>query len=319
VTRDSPRPPIPDDVPGVRVHASADPHAGPRLAILGAVHGDEPAGLAAIDHLDREIASGRLRLDRGELVLVHGNPAATMEGRRHTEGGTDLNRLFDFRFLEERRESSWTPEHRRAVALRPVLEACEAMLDLHSAGSPTPPFAIADAGPAAFELAAALDVDFAIVRWTGEGAITERTTLGTFRRLRRPALVVECGGHLDDGTAARATETALRALEVFGLAGGTVAAGPGAAPASRSRPAPVEVYGAARKPDPGFRFTRAYRGFDPLRAGELVGRSPDSGVELQAPEDGFIVLPNDRVGVGEDVAYFARPAAVAARAPSVDE
>jgi succinylglutamate desuccinylase len=35
-------------------------------------------------------------------VLVHGNPLATAQGRRFSEGGTDINRLFSG-FVEELR------------------------------------------------------------------------------------------------------------------------------------------------------------------------------------------------------------------------
>ncbi|MFX5656441.1 succinylglutamate desuccinylase/aspartoacylase family protein, partial [Acinetobacter baumannii] len=43
---------------------------GPRLLILGAVHGNETCGTQAITRLQRELDSGQLRLQRGLLTLV---------------------------------------------------------------------------------------------------------------------------------------------------------------------------------------------------------------------------------------------------------
>lgn len=304
-TNQSKRPDLPIDVEGVRVLRSPDPDAGPRLAILGSVHGNEPCGLEAIDELAAAHARGDLPLVRGEVVLIHGNPAATRAGRRGSGAGTDLNRLFDFRFATEIPESEWVYEHHRAIALRPVLEACDAMLDLHSAGRPTPAFAIADDDPRSLELAQLVGIDWVITRWSGPGSIAERTTLGMFRRLRRPGVVVECGSHEAPETRAKARAASRRMLRALGLVDGP----PLPSPDPSHRPTEVHVFDAAVKTDSAFRFQHALRGFDRLDPGEILGGTPDQPSAVRSPDEAcWAVLPNGDVPVGKELVYFGRRA-----------
>ena len=66
---------------------------GPRLVILGAVHGNETCGTAAIRRFAGELAAGEYTITRGTLTLVPvANPVAFALGRR--EGDRNLNRDF---------------------------------------------------------------------------------------------------------------------------------------------------------------------------------------------------------------------------------
>ncbi|MEO0594354.1 MAG: succinylglutamate desuccinylase/aspartoacylase family protein, partial [Myxococcota bacterium] len=118
------------------------PKPGPVVALIGSMHGNEPCGAYAVNKLHQELRLDTLNLERGSLVLVIGNPRAIEEGSRFTHGGVDLNRVFDFEFLNTVPESEWAYEHRRAAEMRPYLEEWDAVLDLHSTSFPTEPFGI---------------------------------------------------------------------------------------------------------------------------------------------------------------------------------
>lgn len=277
------------------------PRPGPRVGVLGAVHGDERCGLEAIQALEADLRAGRRHLYRGSVVLVHGNPAATAEGRRYTRGGVDLNRQFDFRFVDDLPPERWSPEHHRAIALRPVLESLDAVLDLHSTTAPGEPFAIVDPEADASEIATRVGPEWVVTRWRGASAIPERTSIGVFRRLRRPALVVECGDHASPATFAFAR----RALDAFLCCIGVVDGPPPEARPTRR----VTVVDSLVKTDPGFRFARPLVGFSRLEAGEPLGARPDGSPDLdgpRAPDNCWAVLPNDRVPVGDDLLFFAQ-------------
>jgi predicted deacylase len=77
--------------PTVRVHAFDADAEGPTVLIQGGIHGDEVAGVHAIEELLEEGPSPV----RGRLLLVPVmNPAAYRVRRRAAPDGLDLNRVF---------------------------------------------------------------------------------------------------------------------------------------------------------------------------------------------------------------------------------
>lgn len=79
----------------LRLHtfASLNPGPGPRLLVIGGVHGDETCGTEGIARVLAEFETGALQLLRGELTLVPvANPLARRRLQR--EGQRNLNRLF---------------------------------------------------------------------------------------------------------------------------------------------------------------------------------------------------------------------------------
>ncbi len=65
--------------------------AGPTLLCVSAIHGNEPAGIAALERVLAELRERRVPL-RGEIVALRGNLAALAVGRRYIN--QDLNRLW---------------------------------------------------------------------------------------------------------------------------------------------------------------------------------------------------------------------------------
>ena len=106
---------------------------GPRLIVLGAVHGNETCGTRAIQRVLQEIGAGTLQIARGRLTLVPvTNRLAYERGQR--VGDRNLNRNL-----------TPTPdpqdnEERIANELCPLLAAHQVLLDLHSFHSPGAPF-----------------------------------------------------------------------------------------------------------------------------------------------------------------------------------
>ncbi|MFW5965720.1 MAG: succinylglutamate desuccinylase [Halodesulfurarchaeum sp.] len=99
----------------------------PELAIIGAVHGDEPCGVAAIDHLLESTPV----VDRPVRLIV-ANEAALEAGVRFIDA--DLNRSFDY----------VTPAAHEAPLAEKLRQAIKGMtvLSIHSTRSTADPFAI---------------------------------------------------------------------------------------------------------------------------------------------------------------------------------
>lgn len=99
---------------------------GPTLVVLGAVHGNEPAGVKASIELTEEIESGNYKLQNGKIVFILGNPKAYAADSRFVE--ENLNRTFGENIKE-------TLESKRAKAIKDFvlsLDNVTGLIDLHS-------------------------------------------------------------------------------------------------------------------------------------------------------------------------------------------
>lgn len=289
-----------EEIEGITVvHASRDgagrvvPGHAPVVGICGSIHGNERCGLNVLQALQNPEHPLRQRLYQGTLVLIHGNPRATELERRHTADGPDLNRLFDYHFAESLPQDAWRYEHHRAMALRPVLESLDALLDLHSATSPSHPFVITSPGLAVF--AEQLGCPFVTWGWDGPGLLADRVLTSPLIRRGRVGVSVECGQHLSAESTVVAFDVAERFLFQMGLLRG-------------ERPAPrpctrLEVVHRVGRPTVNFRFHREWSGFDVLSPGDLIGEG--DGVRLNSKSHYHILLPNPHVAVGEDMLYLA--------------
>ena len=296
---------------------------GPRLIVLGAVHGNETCGTHGIRRVAAELAAGSLALVRGTLTLVPvANPVAFARGQR--EGDRNLNR--DFREVV----SPETAEDRIANHLAPMLAAHDVLLDLHSFSSQGEAFVFI--GPqdnsdelepfakAAHEeaLAAVLGPRRIVHGWMsafaagvaarkGTGvagsAINDSVAYGVgtteFMRSRGGcAVTLECGNHADPAAPQVAYQAIHHALAHLGLVAG-------AAPASAGTKEVIELHQVHDRRDPGDSFARTWRSFDRLQRGETIAQRA-SGEILTAPEDGYVVFPNPNALPGREWFYFAR-------------
>lgn len=105
-------------------------HGTDRVAIIGGIHGDEPAGEEIITRL-----AERLPNDCPKTIqLILANEPALELGERYIE--RDLNRAFPGDLEGDAYETVL------AARLTRLLEGCEAVLALHTSHSAPPPFAI---------------------------------------------------------------------------------------------------------------------------------------------------------------------------------
>jgi predicted deacylase len=307
----------------LRIHRFDALRPGPRLVVLGGVHGNETCGSVALERLAAEIDAGGIALSRGTLTLVPvANPLARALGRR--EGDRNLNRMLRPTAIPRDNED------RIANRLCPLLAEHEALLDLHSFHTGGEPFAMI--GPedndgavepfaqAAREqaFAACLGAPRVVEGWLdtyargvrrrrerdGSGAphADPEYGVGTTEYLRSRggiAVTLECGQHEDPRAPGFAHDAVLRALAHLRMA--EVGVEPPAPPREVLRL--VEVVDRLHPDD---RFVRAWTSFEPVRAGEPVGLRHD-GTPVSAPADGRIVFPNPGAVVGAEWFYFAAP------------
>jgi uncharacterized protein len=308
----------------LRAHHFAGLAPGPRLIVLGAVHGNEVAGTRGIERVLGELDRGDWRVERGALTLVPvTNPLAYAQGTRFGE-----------RNLNRRLQPTAAPrdnEDRIANLLCPWLAAHDVLLDLHSFRSPGQPFVMR--GPAdnrgALEpfahaaaegrLASHLGPARIVEGWMSayaQGAARRRARgmlddadpsygIGTTEYMRSQGgygVTLECGQHDDPAGPAVAYRAIRQAVALLGLAA-LPDFTPAPPPARFERLRLVTVIDREHEGD---RFVRAWTSFDALRRGELIAERAD-GTPVRAERDGRIVFPDPSARPGHEWFYLAEP------------
>jgi hypothetical protein len=305
----------------LRAHHFAGLAPGPRLIVLGAVHGNETCGTRAIERVLAELEAGQWQLQRGALSMVPvANPLAYANGTRN--GERNLNR----RLLPT--DAPREVEDHIANLLCPWLAAHDVLLDLHSFRGPGEPFVLRgpadNDGPlepfahAAAEgrLAECLGPTRIVEGWMtvyAEGAARRRARgltddadvsygIGTTEYMRRQGgygVTLECGRHEDPAAPEVAYRAIRQTVALLGLA--DLPLSPPARAFERLRLATV-----VDRDHPDDRFVRPWASFDALRAGEPVAERTD-GTRWCAPRDGRIVFPDASARPGHEWFYFAEP------------
>jgi predicted deacylase len=265
------------------------PEPGPSLLFLGGVHGEEKPGYLALEKLIKELREGRLKLLRGTLTVAARVNAKAVELGRHCVD-ENLNRIV------RAHESPATHEQRLANELVPLIDAADAVLDLHGTPAPTTPFAfLDDESPENRAWAAALGVDVLLLGWPALYTTGKTVTTTEYAQSRgKRALTIEVGQNDDVGSARLGFAFALRSLVHFGLT--TPVSPPGPSRELRF----TRVFYREREGA----FTRAWKNFDHVKKGEVLARYAD-GAELASPEDGFVIMPYDAAEPGEEWFYLA--------------
>lgn len=308
-----------------RVHQFHGLRPGPRLLVLGAVHGNETAGTRGVERVVAELDRGAYTIERGCVSFVPvANPLAYARGQR--AGERNLNRNL---------RPSAVPqdfEDRVANLLCPLLDAHDALLDLHSFQGGGEAFVMI--GPedntgtlepfarAAEEtrLARHLGVRRIVDGWlpvyeTGVARRRARVPgignaldldpnygVGTTEYMRSRggyAMTLECGQHVDPQAPEVAYHAIRQALALLGLA--AIALDPPRTDHERLRL--VDVVDRLHPED---RFVRAWASFDRVAAGEPIAVRHD-GRLLAAAADGYVVFPNDKAEPGHEWYYLAQP------------
>ena len=163
---------------------------GPRVLVVGGIHGNEPSGALAANLL----AQGP-RPRRGRLtVLAEANPEALRAGERSAPrpGAQDLNRVFP--------GGTDGPDARRAAEVFALTRDADLVLDLHEEGPlwPEPDLATLVVSPPAAGFAMDLleTLEGRGGRFAFTGGAPEGSLVGELGKRARQALVVEVPARL---------------------------------------------------------------------------------------------------------------------------
>jgi predicted deacylase len=278
---------------------------GPNVTVQALTHGNEVCGAIALDTL----LAASLRPARGTLTVVFANVAAYQafdpsEPFASRCVDEDYNRLWSADMLDSARQSS---ELARARELRPIYDATDYLLDLHSMTDPCPPLALAGRQRKGLDLALGVGVPEHVVIDAGHQAGKRLRDYAFFDDPVDPrsALLVECGQHWERGAPDVARRATLRFLRHFGMlqdAEAEALAAEGTPPPQRA----IEVTDVITIDSEEFQFAMPVRGLMTVpRKGTLLAQDGDKPVHTPY-DDCVLIMPTRRPKKGETAVRLGR-------------
>ena len=283
------------------VHRFESGQPGPHVLISALTHGNEICGMVAATHL---LDTG-VRPKIGTLTVLFSNVAAyesfdkaqPFESRQLVH---NMNRIWSAELLDG---SEHSPELQRARVLRPVIDAADYILDIHSTSQDVVPFWVYPAYERNADVALAIGrPPVHLVMPSGLGSGTPLIQYGHHGDPagQGAAMVVECGQHFKQSAADLATAVTLDFLAHFGLIDKDPAT---PAPGAQRR---FELLQTHMVKSTDFAFTRPLIGFETFAKDELI--AVNGGEEIRSPcDDCTIFMPTREPIVGREAVYLTRP------------
>ncbi|MBV9151327.1 MAG: succinylglutamate desuccinylase/aspartoacylase family protein [Alphaproteobacteria bacterium] len=281
--------------------------AGPHVLITALTHGNEICGAIALDRLFQ----AGVRPRRGRLTLAFNNVAAYHEfdarypiASRYVD--EDFNRLWSPATLDGPRQST---ELARARALRPIVDAADLLLDLHSMQYATAPLMLAGLLPRSRDLARRVGIPELIMCDAGHAAGPRMRDYAGFGdpASSKTALLIECGQHWERRSAEVATDVMLRFLIAVGSVHPEDVAGIGGPDFNaHAKQRVIEVTEAVTISSDRFDFADDYRGLEVLpEKGSLIGHDGDR--DVRTPYDNCVlIMPSRRLVRGQTAVRLGR-------------
>ena len=256
---------------------------GKTVAIFCGVHGDETAGIKAVDYL-RE----NLEVKAGTVHLVYANPKAIKKKVRFTEA--NLNR----QFIRNKEKDSY--ESKRAFELMKLLDTCDALLDLHAYTEPSgqaEPFVITESN--ALEIVKNFEIEKILLgiddieKGGSDGYMSNRGKIGICVELgakETPEKFIELG-----------IKTVYQSLQYFDMV------------EQRFENNQIEqklmrAVGMHKRKNEKFSFEDKYKTFSFIKKGTHF--CTDGEEKLIAQEDQYLLFPRDNDAIGVEAFISAK-------------
>jgi succinylglutamate desuccinylase len=248
---------------------------GPTLAIIAGVHGNERAGVYALQQL-----LPNLTITRGKVYAAFANPPAIEANVRFIT--KNLNRCF----LPDNQGNDY--EDQRARELMSMLDKCDALLDLHMFyDDDGVPFAICEDN--VLELAQKLDVDIISTNWT---EVEPGGTDGYMFEAGKLGLCVECGPiSKAEAYTPLTVKTVHQFLKYFDMTNEPVEY-------SATPKRLIRAQKAIHKSSDNFVLAPGLHNFDRLEPGQVIATEGDQ--QFTATANQCIIFPHYNAKLGEE-------------------
>jgi succinylglutamate desuccinylase len=249
--------------------------SGPSIAVFAGVHGDERAGIIAMERLSK-----KLEIQRGVVFLVLANPPAVNKKVRLVN--KNINRCF------LRSNNGATYEDNRARDLMRLLDECDSLLDLHAfSNREGAPFIICEEN--SFDVAQIFDVPIISSGWS---SAEPGATDGYMFANGKVGICLECGPiNQSEKYSELAEKSIFQFLKYYGLLESGVRL------SVTSKKHIKAKYSCIRK-SKNFVMDRRLTNFQKLKRNQLLAK--DGSFEDRSRGREYIIFPQPDAEIGQE-------------------
>lgn len=273
---------------------------GPRVVAIGGMHGNEPAGVEALQQV-MENLKAKQRHFKGKLLALRGNIPALQHKVRYID--EDMNRIWFPSIIEKvRRRPKEQLESNERRQMKDLLDILDAYMpgpadqptifaDLHSFSAEGNMFAITARKKAHIHLFARLHVPLIF----GIEKTLRGTALSYYQEQGYVTFALEGGQHQNEVTVKNSAAAILAMLDEVGCINTADLPafeqhGDYLAEQNKKVPGKVElVYQHMIEPEDRFRMRPGYRNFQTVKKGEWLANDREGKIRAQC--DGYLLMP----------------------------
>lgn len=274
-------------------HTIISPIDGPKLLVLGAIHGNETAGTSACMRLFEEFQQQKFELLKGSLTLMPVcNPQAFLKETRFID--ENLNRVI------KKYNHPTSYEQTLANEIADAIAAAEIVLDLHSTHcADDKPFAFLDyPHPLASKLISTLPLGYILEGWpeiyADNPAINDYSTQRYAYDNGSLGITIECGYHFAPVAAEVAYQSIINSMQTLDMLSGKAKITP--------HQQTIVMKNYIIKDKEG-QLSKNYSHLDKIAQGEIIANY-DDGSNITAPNDCYILIPNHEAIIGNEWFYL---------------
>jgi succinylglutamate desuccinylase len=258
-------------------------NGGPTSIILAGVHGNEQCGIEAFKKILPE-----LKIDKGSVFFIYGNPRAIAVKKRFTE--TNLNRMFkNENSLSAEEKNSY--EYQRAQFLKNYLNQADVLLDIHASGNPESyPFAICEKNSK--EIVKYLPIETVV---SGFDNVEPGGTDYYMNSIGKIGICIECG-YLGNP---ESENVAIQSIDAFLKARGHITND-----IPFKKQSEINMYDLYYTKTDKFTLSKPFKDFEQLTKGQIIGT--DGETQVLAKNDGIILFACNRSKIGDEAFLFGK-------------
>lgn len=271
--------------------------AGPKLLVLGAIHGNEPAGTIASNKVISQFNNGNLKLLKGSIEFIPVcNPAAEEKDVRFIEH--NLNRVLN------RHDNSDNIEKNYANQICDHIDNADYILDIHSThlkgDLPTVFNDFVTEETSAW--ANSLNIGTVITSWrdmlnNSDAPSDFSDTVCYANKQGKKALLIEAGYHYEPTAEKLAYQSIIKTLEFLGMIEKTNE--------TNVQNDVAHMYKVVLKTQESGSFVKQWNHMDEISINDDIAVL-DNGTVYKAEFDGYVVIPFPDAKPGEEWFYLAK-------------
>lgn len=263
---------------------------GPKVCIMGALHGNEKVGGIVVENLKKELDGIDIF---GEVYLVIGNPLALEKGVRFID--EDMNRLF-----VDGGDFGDSVEGKRAGEIAQILKNVDYLLDLHSTIKPSTAFAYCEGDVEHVALAKLLGVEKIVSPSSNFRPLELVSSADNFVDNNGGIGITFESGWCENMDAAsdvlEGVKKFLQKLKVYDFGFDL--------DESCQIVEHFKIYDHIVPVSDKFVFNQDFFGFDFVKSGEII--ASDNGKAIEVELDSFIIFPKKDITANKAACYLAQ-------------